>query len=130
MKSKTKSTNSMYKSSFDSAIKLYRSGDSARAVESLRLLAIDFPNVTSIHAYLGLVLLELSNAIQAARHFDVATHLSPGDETVSLGLFHSLLESGRRKEAVVELRRFQSVSHSDDYDAIADDMGIRLPTAA
>lgn len=124
------STDTAFKRRFNAAISLYRTKQAARAVEALRLVAIEFPNEPSVHGYLGIVLLKLGNAELAARHFEVAAHLSPRNENNSLGLFHSLLKLGRKREAVAELKRFQSVSHSDDYDAIAMEMGIRLPVAA
>ncbi len=130
MKSKKKSTDPIYKSRFDAAITLYRTGRVAQSVEALKLVAIDYPNSPAVHGYLGLVLMKVGQPELAARHFEVATHLSPTNETASLGLFHALLETGEKKLAIVELKRFQSVSHSDDYDAIAADMGIRIPVAA
>ncbi len=130
MKLNKKLTDPACKSRFNVAIKLHRSGQSAQALEALKSIAIDFPNEPAVHGYLGLVLLKLGNPELAARHFEVATLLLPQSEISSLGLFHSLLESGNKKQAIRELKRFQSVSHSDDYDAIAADMGIRLTVAA
>lgn len=124
------STDSIFKRRFKSAITLYRAGEVARSVEALKLVAIEYPNEPSVHGYLGLVLLKVGDSALAARHFEVASRLSPLNENNSLGLFHSLLELGRKREAIAELKRYQSVSHSDDYDAIANQMGIRLPVAA
>lgn len=129
MRLKKKSTDP-YVSRFDATIKMYRAGRVVQAIEALKLLALEYPNVATLHGYLGLVLLEAGNPQLASRHFEVATVFAPDNETASLGLFHALLEAGEKKRAVTELKRFQSVSHSANYDAIATEMGIRLPVAA
>lgn len=44
----------------------------------------------------------------------------------SLGLFHTLLESGDKQRALAEMDRFLSVSASEDYKAIAQELGHKI----
>jgi len=128
---KTKSTTELkYKRQFDAAIALFRAGKVALAIESLKCVALEYPNESAVHAYLGLVLFKVEQFALSVRHFEVATKLSPTSELASLGLFHALRASNKHKQAVTELKRFQAVSHSKDYDAIAIELKIRVPVAA
>jgi hypothetical protein len=44
--------------------------------------------------------------------------MSPDLESVSKGLFHSLWKQGKLVEALEEVKRFQSISDSEDYQEI------------
>jgi Flp pilus assembly protein TadD len=130
MPTKKSTIDPVYKKQFDAAIVLFRDGKVALAIESLKCVALQYPNESAVHGYLGLVLFKVEQFELAVRHFEVATKLSPQSELASLGLFHALRALKKHKQAVSELKRFQSVSHSDDYAAIAVEMNIRLPAAA
>jgi Flp pilus assembly protein TadD len=119
-----------YRQQFDAAITLVRDGKVALAIEALKCVALEYPNESAVHGYLGLVLFRVEQFALAVRHFEVATKLSPKSELSSLALFHALRAINKHKAAIAELKRFQSVAHSADYNAIAAEMGIRIPMAA
>ena len=66
----------------------------------------------------SLYLIELRQPKNAIPYFKKATELSPQSEKASLGLFHSLWNLDRVNEALEEVKRFQTLSHSKDYDEI------------
>ena len=61
----------------------------------------------------------LDEAICAFRR---AVELALKLEAASLGLFHCLWELGRQEEAAEEIRRFMSVSDSEDYRKIIQEI--------
>jgi hypothetical protein len=52
--------------------------------------------------------------------------LSPKSELASLGLFQSLNDIGRKDEAFTEMRRFLSLSKSDEYNRFLHDVNNSL----
>lgn len=104
--------------SFDRAAKLVDVGDLAAAKSILVDLADCDSNSPAIFAVLGNVCWKLGELDEAVVSFRRAVELRPALEAASLGLFHSLWESGRQEEAVEEIKRFQSISDSEDYRRI------------
>lgn len=51
----------------------------------------------------------------AEKEYRKAVDMAPECELVSLCLFHFLWDHDRRVEALDEIKRFMSVSHSEDY---------------
>ena len=48
--------------------------------------------------------------------------LSPQSELASLGLFHSLWNTGKHDEVFSEMRRFLSLSELEEYDRLIEGM--------
>jgi hypothetical protein len=80
------------------------------------------PTSPAIFTILGDVCWEMELQEEAISAFRGAVRLKPKAEAPSLGLFRCLWELGRLVEAVEEIKRFQSVSHSEDYDRIVKEI--------
>jgi tetratricopeptide (TPR) repeat protein len=103
---------------FSEATKLQDAGQLEAAKNLLLELAgKDTPSMR-ILAALGLVSYELGLWDDAASVFESGTQMSPDLESVSKGLFHSLWKQGKLVEALEEVKRFQSISDSEDYQEI------------
>jgi len=77
------------------------------------------PDSASVHAILGEIFWEQHNLDEAIASFSKAVELSPKSELASLGLFHTLWESGQRQRATEEMNRFLALSKSAQYGKIA-----------
>lgn len=77
---------------------------------------------TAILAVLGDVCWDLGELENAVSIFKSAVELSPALEAVSLGLFHCLWKLEKRMEALEEIKRFQSISDSEDYRRIVKEI--------
>jgi tetratricopeptide (TPR) repeat protein len=90
--------------------------------ESARKIYLDLaekdPQSIRILAGLGLTCMEMEALDEAVSVFKRAVELAPALESVSKGLFHSLWNFERRVEALEEIKRFQSISNSEDYEEI------------
>jgi len=67
---------------------------------------------------LGFTCIKMGDFEEASEVFYRAVKLSPKLQGVSKGLFYSLWDLGKKVEALEEIKRFQSISHSDDYQKI------------
>jgi len=116
--------NEEFKSKLDQAIALKnqeRYGEAARILEDLRKTN---PRSASVHGLLGYAQWEQGDLASAVHSFKNAVELSPQSELASLGLFHTLLESGDKQGAIREMNRFRRMAASKEYDAIAEKLGI------
>ena len=104
------------------AVKLKEAGQLQAAEEMLAELFREVPKSTAISAVLGHVYWELGRLDDAVIIFRHATHLSPKLEAVSQGLFHCLWKLGRQNEAMEEIKRFQTISDSQDYRKIIEEI--------
>lgn len=77
------------------------------------------PESASVHGLLGYTLWELGQLEPAVQSFRRAVNLSPRSELASLGLFHSLLETGDKQSAIHEMNRFLRLADSEEYRALA-----------
>jgi tetratricopeptide (TPR) repeat protein len=93
-----------------------RYGEAAHALEELRET---YPQSASVHGLLGHALWEQNELEKAVQAFRRAVKLSPESELASLGLFHTLMETGNRRGAFQEMDRFRRVADSAEYKAIA-----------
>ena len=66
------------------------------------------PRSASVHALLGDVQWEQNKTAEAVASFRRAVELAPNSELASLGLFHTLMESGDKQQAIAEMERFMS----------------------
>ncbi len=110
------------KEKFSKAQELSKSGDLHGALEVLQELVIMQPTSAVLCATLAGIYWELDDLKEAENNFRNAVELAPGSETSSLGLFHCLWEQDRKDEAFEEMKRFQSVSYSKDYEDIVKEI--------
>jgi predicted Zn-dependent protease len=112
-----------FKDLFKKAIELKHEGRLDEAEQKFRDLLGMNPLSASVHAFLADTLWDQGNPALAVPSFRRAVELAPNSEMASLGLFHTLLESGDRPAALAELGRFLGVSHSDEHRALAEKFG-------
>ena len=74
--------------------------------------------------YLGMADLD-----QAVTYYKKAIKAGPRAEGASLGLFHVLWKMNRENEALDEMRRFLSISNSQAYTELLNDMANELNAA-
>ncbi|MEI6075352.1 MAG: hypothetical protein WCS94_07255 [Verrucomicrobiota bacterium] len=107
---------------FESANRLRKAGDTAGAIRILRGLVADYPKMSAAYLVIGDILWDDGKLPAASVAFRVATKHFPKLEIASLGLFHTLWRQSRTDAAFAEMKRFQSISHSQDYKEIVDDI--------
>lgn len=115
MRSET-STDPRLRAAVNAALKLGRDGRYAEATASLASLARTHPESGAIRGVLGKLFYEAGDFAAAAKWFRQATRVSPESELASLGLYHSLWKSNRKRMALGEMSRFLSVAESAVYD--------------
>jgi tetratricopeptide (TPR) repeat protein len=109
-------------------IQLRRQGRFQAAVRVLKAAVQHFPDHAPVLWYLGGIYLhDLNQAQKAIPFFRKAARLCPQSRRASLGLFHALWDLGRQREAMRELRRFQSVARCDDYVKILAEVRKNAP---
>lgn len=111
-----------YKKQFSEAVKFREAGQFECAKKILLDLQEKDPKSTAILAILGDVYRDMRLLEEAVSAFKRATQLSPTLEAVSLGLFFCLWQLGKREEALEEVKRFQSLSDSEDYREIVKEI--------
>ncbi len=94
-------------------------------IEILRNLVAENPESAMFNATLANSLKAEGDIDTAIEHFQKAVKLAPKSELYSLGLFHSLWRQEKREEAFDEMKRFMSISDSDDYRAIIAEMNAK-----
>ena len=109
-----------YKSRFKNANQLRELGDADGAIRTLRSLVVDFPTNAAAYLVIGDILWDEGKLPAAAAAFRVATERFPKLEIASLGLFRTLWRQSKRDAAFEEIKRFQSISFSQDYQDIVD----------
>jgi len=103
------------KAEYEKALELR---DAGKFQETFNILE---PLLTKYSQNAGLIIIaadmsyELGNIEKAIELFKQTVSLKPKSETASLGLFHSLWKMKRFDEAFEEMKRFMSVSYSQDY---------------
>lgn len=100
---------------FDKAVEYRDKGKYEEALELLLTLNKELFYSTSFLAVLADTNWELNRYDEAIKAFRSAVEFSPKSETLSLSLFHCLLDSGDVDGAFEEMRRFLLVSDSDEY---------------
>ena len=108
---------------YQDALKLRDSGhpeESLRALSSL--IGIDDESDARVLVVMGTIYLESKDFIEAVNLYKKAVELKPRDPLASLGLFHSLANARQEKDAFAELRRFLSISESDEHFRLIEEM--------
>ena len=111
-----------YKLRFENANQFRKAGDADGAIRVLRDLVADFPQQAAAYLIIGDILWDEGRLPQAAAAFRVAIKHFPKLEIASLGLFHTLWRQSKTDAAFKEMKRFQSISHSQDYEEIVKEI--------
>ncbi len=111
-----------YNSRFECANQLRKAGDADGAIRILRELVAAFPEQAAAYLIIGDILWDEGSLSAAAKEFRVATKRFPELEIASLGLFHTLWQESKTDAAFDEVKRFQSISFSQEYKGIIDDI--------
>ena len=100
---------------FANAIKLRDAGKTDAARRILERLAAGPFATCAVFVVLGTLQWDQNLLPDAVQSFRRAVHIFPQSDLASLGLFHTLIESGFDDEAFDEMRRFLSIADSDEY---------------
>jgi len=71
---------------------------------------------------MGNIYWDLNDFTKALECYRKAVVIKPKSELASLGLFHTLWNLGKRDEAFDEMRRFLSISSSEEYSRLLSEM--------
>ncbi|HEY7330550.1 MAG TPA: tetratricopeptide repeat protein [Gemmataceae bacterium] len=108
-----------FKDRFQEALELKNQGRLAEAEQRFNDLLAMNPTSAAVHAFLADTLWDQGLLTRAITSFRKAVELAPNSEMASLGLFHTLLESGDSESAIAEMDRFLSLTDSKEYQALA-----------
>lgn len=92
------------------------------ALDALNKLRGQLESSAAYWAVVGHVLWKLQRRKEATEAFRRSTGIAPKYEPPSLGLFHCLLEMKKTREAFDEMRRFLSLSESEEYRRLMKDI--------
>jgi len=101
---------------------LSKKGDLSGTLEVMEELVRSNPKLALLRASFANTLWDNGDLVKAEKEFRDAIALGPDLEKISLGLFHLLWEQGREDEAFEEMKRFMSISDSEDYRAISKEI--------
>lgn len=112
-----------YKEAIDLAFELNQQGKIEESVAALSTIYMDIPgdDIGSL-GIVGSLFREANELSKALYCFQKAFEVDPNNPRVSLGLFHSLWRLERYGEALDELKRFLSVSESDEHSRLLSEM--------
>jgi predicted Zn-dependent protease len=116
------SGNNHFRERFKRAVQLNHARRAPAAIAILRSLLKTRPNDPAILGYLAGIHYRSGRFDESSKLFRRVTKLSPNSELAARGLAHSLIALGKRKDAVVELRRFLAVRHLSDLQDLLDDL--------
>ena len=103
---------------FELAVLLRDQGSLAEARNVLERLTVEDGATLAELAVLGDVYWDLGNLSAAIETFRRCTTMAPMNECVSLGLFHTLWQSGQHEQALDEMKRFVQSKDSNEYREI------------
>ncbi|MEP7076424.1 MAG: hypothetical protein ABI878_11495 [Acidobacteriota bacterium] len=112
-----------YRKEIDEAIRLRDEDKVAEFGARVKATIDKIPaiDVTSLCA-VGAILIENKDYADALKCFSVAVENHPLSASASIGLFHALWNTERREEAFAELRRFLSISESEEHFRLIEEM--------
>jgi len=108
---------------FNRALRLRDGGDWLGAAAIFEQLDVEHPNHPAILGVWGSIYFHLKDWQRALPLYQRTVSLSPESELASLGLFHSLWNVGKRKEALAEMKRFLSLKESEEYRQLIKEIG-------
>lgn len=101
---------------FEQAFAFEEGGEHDQALELRGRLLDCYPDNERVIIAFARSLAAVGSTEEAERQYRKAIFIFPYSELSSLQLFHFLWDANRTDDAFVEMKRFQSISHSDDYD--------------
>ncbi len=105
-----------FEEQFNEALRLQSEGKSDEALDLLRELEKTGIYKPAVLGMIGNILYVYKKDVkQAIDYLRETIKLSPKSEMASLGLFHALFDLHRTDEAFNEMRRFMSISDSEEY---------------
>ena len=108
---------------YQDALKLRDSGKPQESLGVLSsLIGINDESDAQLLVVMGTIYLESKDFIKAVDLYKKAVELKPRDPLASLGLFHALVNARKNKDAFAELRRFLSISESDEHFRVIEEM--------
>jgi tetratricopeptide (TPR) repeat protein len=112
-----------YKQAIDLAFELNQQGKNEESVAALSTIYKDIPadDIGSL-GIVGSLFREANELDKGLYCFQKAFEVDPNNPRVSLGLFHSLWRLERYDEALDELKRFLSVSESEEHNRVLSEM--------
>ena len=108
-------------SEFNKALALRKLGDYQGALKIFRELNLRHPNYAPILSMIGILYIDLGKHNDAVQYLRKNIVLSPRSHLASRNLFHSLYELEDYKGALIEMKRFLSISYHEDYEMIIKD---------
>ncbi len=115
----------------EEAIALRDRGRERAAIGLLERIVAEAPNSSFAWLIMGGLLWDRGDPDRALESFERAVEISPDLEKASLGVFHTALELGDDEKAFGEMKRFLSVSESEEYRNLIrglKDIGRRGPS--
>ena len=91
-------------------------GDFSCAIEKAEALTSKYYSKASVFGLLASLFFEIEQYDKSIIYFRKTIEISTKSETASLGLFHSLWSLGEKEKAWEEMRRFQEMAKSEEYD--------------
>ncbi len=107
---------------FAEALRLRDEGRLHEALNLIEQLIVEHPGKYKLLLIAAEIHWDLGTLDGAVNLCQLAIGLRPESEWASLGLFHSLWKMGKKDEALNEMKRFVSISHSEDYAEIIGDL--------
>lgn len=111
---------------FNEAVRLRDQGRFAEAEDILSQLMEQYPENLGIVLVRAGVLFNLERFHDAYTLFKTILDSRPDHELASRGLFHSLWKLGKHDDAFKEMKRFLSITSSDAYTELLNDINADL----
>lgn len=115
MNMETIKNNDNFKRLFNKAIELRDSSQYKEALDLLNNLLIDGIHKSAIYGMMGSIFYDLNQYENSVRCYQNVLRINPESELASLGLFHSLFNLGKYKEAFNELDRYLNINEPKHY---------------
>jgi len=106
------------------AFDLDSKGQTELAVQRLSALIAEFPTVGSVHACLALFLYRSGRFDEAIEHGRKAVQLSPKSGIASAVLHRALWKTGKRIEALDEMKRLLAIRPSEVYSKMIEEWNL------
>ena len=106
---------------FNQALILRDQGDLQGALQLLSGIAESYP-FAALFGVTGAIYRKIGDMENARRCFERAVALAPKSELASLNLFHALYKAGNKARAYSEMKRFLSLSKSEEYDRLRSEL--------
>ncbi len=107
---------------YEKAMKLREEKNYQKAIDKLSEALVLLPDNGAMWGVLGATYWDMEDLPNAVRSFEKSAELLPYSERASLGLFHTRLDMGEVDSAFVEMKRFLSISTSEEYSRLLSEI--------